>query len=382
MLKPTMVAALMLGLGLSAAAEAQKLAFTAEGWELWGADSRIEDYLAQESLRLRTGRAIRRDVGFRDGTIEVDMAVTPHRAFAYLQFRIQRDGEYEAIWFRTHKSRHPDAIQYSPLFQGASSWQLYHGPDATAAAPLPPSEWIHLKLVLSGRQAALFVGSEHQPRLLVPRLARAPVPGGIALASLLPGGQPQGVYAVSFANLVLRPGLVDFDFPQQAPEEPPSGLVRRWRVSPAFAPAEGAVTELPSGLPRPGEWTEVAAEPSGIVVLLRYVALPNGVRRPATLARIVVRAAEAGTRRFNLGFSDEASVFLNGRLLYSGNNGYSYNFPRRQGLITLDQASLYLPLQAGDNELVVAVSEVFGGWGLIGQFEDARGLEIRAGEDD
>jgi hypothetical protein len=208
------------------------------------------------------------------------------------------------------------------------------------------------------------------------------VPGGIALASLLPGGQPQGVYAVSFANLVLRPGLVDFDFPQQAPEEPPSGLVRRWRVSPAFAPAEGAVTELPSGLPRPGEWTEVAAEPSGIVVLLRYVALPNGVRRPATLARIVVRAAEAGTRRFNLGFSDEASVFLNGRLLYSGNNGYSYNFPRRQGLITLDQASLYLPLQAGDNELVVAVSEVFGGWGLIGQFEDARGLEIRAGEDD
>jgi len=382
MSKSTMLVALVLGLCLPAAAEEQKLAFTAEGWELSGADSRIEDYLGRESLRLRTGRAIRRDVAFQDGTIEVDMAVTPHRAFAYLQFRIQRDGEYEAIWFRTHKSGHPDAIQYSPIFQGASSWQLYHGPDATAAAPLPPGEWIHLKLVLSGRRAALFVGSEREPRLVIPRLAREPQPGGFALASLLPGGQPQGVYAASFANLVLRPGVVDFDFPQTASQEPPTGVVRRWRISAAFAPPEGAVTELPPDLPRPGEWTEVAAEPSGVVVLLRHVALPDGVRRPATLARIVVRAAEAGTRRFNLGFSDEASVFLNGRLLYSGDNSYSYNFPRRQGLITLDQASLYLPLRAGDNELVVAVSEVFGGWGLIGQFEEPRGLEISAGEDD
>ena len=51
---------------------------------------------------------------------------------------------------------------------------------------------------------------------------------------------------------------------------------------------------------------------------------------------------------------------------------------RRDGssLIHLDQASLYLPLKKGENEIRIAVSEVFGGWGLMAQFEDPTGLII------
>lgn len=60
-------------------------------------------------------------------------------------------------------------------------------------------------------------------------------------------------------------------------------------------------------------------------------------------------------------------MFLNGALIYSGVNSYSYNFPRRDGLITTDQATLHLPLRARANELIVAVSDSFGGCGLIGR---------------
>ncbi|MEE8586513.1 MAG: hypothetical protein V3T83_16855 [Acidobacteriota bacterium] len=84
------------------------------------------------------------------------------------------------------------------------------------------------------------------------------------------------------------------------------------------------------------------------------------------------------TRQFNMGYSDEVSVFLNGRLLFSGNDGYSFNIPRRQGLIGLGQGTLYLPLQAGDNELVLAIADGFGGWGVMGQIEDREGLEVAA----
>lgn len=42
----------------------------------------------------------------------------------------------------------------------------------------------------------------------------------------------------------------------------------------------------------------------------------------------------------DLGFSDNAAVFLDGRLLYEGLLGFSHNFPRRQGLVTLDKASV------------------------------------------
>ena len=37
---------------------------------------------------------------------------------------------------------------------------------------------------------------------------------------------------------------------------------------------------------------------------------------------------------------------------------------------SLWQATLYLPLKKGRNELVLAVSEVFGGWGLMGRLEE------------
>ena len=89
-------------------------------------------------------------------------------------------------------------------------------------------------------------------------------------------------------------------------------------------------------------------------------------------------AETAGVHRFNFGYSDEVSVFLNGTLLFSGDDSYRFNFPRRQGLITIDQGSLYLPLEKGENELILAITDFFGGWGVMGQFEKTEGLEIKA----
>jgi len=59
-------------------------------------------------------------------------------------------------------------------------------------------------------------------------------------------------------------------------------------------------------------------------------------------------------------------VFLNGAALFTADDSYSFERPRREGLIGLDQGTVYLPLRAGENELVLAVTDVFGGWGLMG----------------
>jgi len=72
------------------------------------------------------------------------------------------------------------------------------------------------------------------------------------------------------------------------------------------------------------------------------------------------------------------SIFLNGRLLVSDDDSYSFNLPRRQGLLSDDQLSIYLPLEEGENELIVAVTDRFGGWGLAGRFDDLAGLTIEA----
>ncbi len=44
--------------------------------------------------------------------------------------------------------------------------------------------------------------------------------------------------------------------------------------------------------------------------------------------------------------------------------------------MTIDNDAVYLPLQRGENELVVAVAESFGGWGLIARFDDIEGIAV------
>ena len=60
---------------------------------------------------------------------------------------------------------------------------------------------------------------------------------------------------------------------------------------------------------------------------------------------------------------DEVTVFLNGAPLFTADDSYLFDLPRREGLIGLDQATVYLPLRRGDNELVLYLVELgLRGW--------------------
>jgi len=350
----------------------QNVPLDGPGWDRSGeVSSATVD--GRSAMRLRTGRAIRRDVVLEDGTIDVDVRMPRLRAFVYLQFRMQNDREHEEIYLRPHKSGLPDAVQYSPVIQGASYWQMYHGPGGTAAVEFPVDRWVRVRLVLSGPRAALFVGDTLTPVLVAPRLGREPAEGYLALRSFQPAGSPDDPWPATYANLLVRPGYIPFDFSGVTEPAPAAaGAIERWQLSPAFAPDSGPVRSPPAV----ASWTSVPADPGGLVMLGRHVAVPAGVRRPATAARVILRADREGPRAFDFAYSDEVSVFLNGSLLYSGNMSYSYDEPRREGLIALGQETLYLPLRRGENELIMVVSETFGGWGLMARLPDGRGVEV------
>ena len=343
-------------------------------WTLSGEGTRIEDYRGVKALRMRTGGAVRRDLTLQDGTIEFDMAVTPHRSFVYVLFRMQDDDNHEEIYFRPHKASLPDAIQYAPVWGGDSNWQLYHGRSGTAPVALPRDEWIHVRLVLSGQRAALFVGDSAAPRLVM-RLARESAPGFVAFRSFVPaGGAPDGVTAATFANVVVRPGHVPYDFAAMPSDSLPSGLVTRWQISPPFA-ARGAVTRLPDSLlASRARWTSIPVEPTGVAVIGRHVRRP--APQAATIARLVLRASAAGLQRMQLGYSDYVTVFVNGRPLFAGDAHYSFDEPRQDGVIGLHQSIVWLPLVRGENEILLAVADGFGGWGLTARLEPTPGVSV------
>lgn len=367
------------GLLLQTPVALRALSFAEPGWDLRGASIARHD--GRDVLQMETGFGFRRDVRFEDGTIDFDVQMTSRRSFVYLHFRADSDGEREEIYLRPHKSTLPDAVQYAPVWQGRSAWQLYHGAGATAAAGFEPGAWTHVRLVVQDRSAAVFIGDVTSPAMVVPRLARDPRAGYIALGGFLPRGVPGSGPIARFSNVVVTPGHVPFDFTQARAEAMPTagadaGIVTQWAVSAAFVPPPaGTAATLPSPT---GAFQTVDAEAGGLVPLHRHVRMPEGGTAAAAVARVTVRAARAGTYTFDLGFSDIATVFVNGAPVFRGDASYSFDRPRRDGLIDFDQARLYLPLREGDNELAMVVSDSFGGWGLMGRFVDATGLTVSA----
>ena len=357
---------------------AQALELKDPGWKLNG-NVKAEPHLGREALRMGTGTAWYPAARFQDGTVEFDVAMTTRRSFVGVRFRAASEEVWEEFYLRAHKSGLPDAIQYAPAFAGArSNWQLYHGPGETAFATFAPDMWMHVKVVVKGDRAAIFLNGSTTPSAVVPRLGHEAGEGFVGLWSFDASQPPQEGFSAAISNFVVRPGVVDFTFPEVPAQTTPPGLITSWRVSSSFAPPEsGQVVELPRQIVA-GEWKSAASDPRGLVVLDRHASRPAGVRRISALAKVNLRAEKATNAKFNFGFSDDVSVFLNGRLLFSAVNGYNQNFPRREGLMTLDERTLYLPLRAGDNELILAVTEsTIGGWGLMGQFPEQSGFTVR-----
>jgi hypothetical protein len=124
----------------------------------------------------------------------------------------------------------------------------------------------------------------------------------------------------------------------------------------------------------------MVAEAPGFVVVNRYRDSPHprvsfandlskrlapqpGMR--VVYARTRIQAERDQVKKLLIGYSDDVSVFLNGRILYRGRSAQNFRDPAFLGIVDAENDSVYLPLKKGSNELVLAVSELGGGWGFI-----------------
>ncbi len=117
----------------------------------------------------------------------------------------------------------------------------------------------------------------------------------------------------------------------------------------------------------------MATEPTGLANLSRMHPLTREAN--TVFAKVTVTSDREQSANLAIGFSDRVRVFLNDRLLYSRNNGFRSRDYRYLGTIGYFDI-VTLPLKKGKNELMLAVSESFGGWGVQAAFEDHEGLTI------
>lgn len=356
----------------------QKLAIPPDSprWNLQ-AQAKSTEYQGRKCLLLDGGAAILKDFEMRDGIIDVDVATPANRGFFGMQFRLDKDGANgEWVYLRQHKSGYPDAMQYTPVLNTGANWQIYNGPGFTGAVDIPKDVWFHLRLEITGAQAKLFVKDMDKPALVMNDLKSGIQKGQVALHVL--------IGATYFSNFEIQT-TPDAAWERRLPSMP-AGTLTKWSLSPSYdALARNLELPLSSSESASIHWQDVEAEPPGFVVIYRYreaphlrVTFANDFSKrlepqPGTkvvYARTTIDSDREQLKRLYLGYSDEVSVFLNGKILYRGRSAQNFRDPGFLGIVNPENDAIYLPLKKGSNELLLAVSELGGGWGFVCRLTD------------
>lgn len=350
--------------GLSLMAGQEAVEFTPDNWTFFQA--RQVDHLGQKALM---GSAVLKDVEFENGVIEFDVAFQGSRTFAGVMFHMKSLTDYEDFYLRPHKTGFPDALQYTPVFNGLSAWQLYNGQGYTALAAIPHKQWVHVRLEVKGSQARVFLDGAAKPALVINHLKHGAVKGGLGLKG------PAGGLA-HFANFSYHADDT-LEFPPPHPISPPEGIITRWEISPTYKLTQIDRETAPGLQNLKGlEWRAVESEETGLLNISRFISR-LGQEPDCVLIRKTILAEKAEIKKFVFGYSDEVSLFLNDRILFRGKAQFRLRDAHFQGVVGLHDA-VFLPLEKGENQLILMVTESFGGWGIMGQLASMGDSAIKA----
>ena len=370
------------GVGQATTASMVSVDFDSPQWQIMDANARKEEFLGRKSLFLKSGFAFLKDVDFQDGVVEVDMAMTNLTSFVGVLFRAESADDHEIVYFRPFKSGQPDAVQYTPSFNGSAGWQLYSGNGYTTALEIPHDQWVHVRMEISGLTLKLYFNNSEKPVLINEDLKRGYSRGSLGLWGIVNGG-----HFSNFRYQIMKPA--ERRAPQQATVAP--GILTRWELSEVFDVAQRDPETLPDAAQMLAmKWERVGVETPGMVVIDRYRRGPNkgqfftdpserlGARpgRKVVLARTTIYSDRDQIKKMSLGYSDEVTVFLNGQPMFTGRSAYHYRDPGFLGIMDVEDDSVYLNLKKGRNEIVLSVAEYFGGWGFICRIDDPQGVKL------
>lgn len=343
----------------------QVIPFDSEQWKFSNNDHKFVNYLGKESVLLTKSSAVLSGVNFENGVIEYDMAFPQGRAFIGLQFRMENEKNFEEFYVRPHQSGNPDANQYTPVFNGNAAWQLYYGEGYAAPVKYEFNNWIHFKLVIRGQFMEVYIGDMEMP-VLFAELKRKSMRGNIGISN--------AINSSYFANVSIQHN----DSPvlkgkPAAAKKIESGTVEQWSISQSFNLEKLLnVFDLKNFGLKP-KYSPYKVEPTGTVnISMAAEVNENG---NTVLAKVVIESDRDQIKRLTFGFSDRVIVFVNGKAIFYGDDGFTSRDYRFLGTIGYFDA-VFADLKNGQNEIIFAVSESFGGWGLKAKFEDPTGLKM------
>ena len=180
-----------------------------------------------------------------------------------------------------------------------------------------------------------------------------------------------------YANFIIdksKTEIIDF---KPIARKPIDRLVQNWQISEMF---EEKLLEVPKSMDslisKIGWQGEIKVEEGTAANISRQQLLFNGEPGNTVFAKVIINSTSDQLTLFEFGYSDRVVAILNGSPIYRGSNKWRSRDYRYLGTIGLFD-SIYLNLKKGENTLLFAVSEDFGGWLITGRITDANGITVK-----
>ncbi|MGG6230489.1 family 16 glycoside hydrolase [Tenacibaculum sp. SDUM215027] len=321
-------------------------------------DALFEKFDNRKTLVLKNGRATVKNKNFINGSIEVDVYAKSIRSFAGISFR-EQDDNLEEVYMRFHKSNQADAVQYTPMFNNESNWQLYREYQANAA--FKNKGWNSLRIDVNNLKAEVFVNNI---KVLAVDKLRTDQEGGII-----------GLWAL-FGNRFSKFRVTNKAITEKhsIPTQTLLGntnIIKCWRITKAYPYKENKIQFQNFSKEK---YTTVSTEESGLLPISKYVKKTSSGnfeqnKENYIIAATTIHSDKQKAQLFSFDYSDKVLVFLNGELLFSGNNAFRQKGVQYMGHMDINTNKLYLPLKKGENKIHCVVIDKANGWGLIAKLE-------------
>jgi hypothetical protein len=222
-------------------------------------------------------------------------------------------------------------------------------------------------MVIKDRKMDIYINSD-TPSLHISNLLGPDAAGDIRFS----GGRQN----FHFSNIVITPDD-DVETIGTAPPKPelPENVIQRFKVgSKVIAGADiEAKAELDPHLLVDQTWQYLDTDESGSANLAKISSRTRDIN--TLLVKVGLSSDATRTIKFTYGFSDRVTVFLNGKAIAYGDDTYRSRDYRYLGTVGLYD-SVFLPLKKGENQLVLAVTEGFGGWAIKAAMEPVAGVKV------
>jgi hypothetical protein len=369
-LTKAVIVILVTSIGYLLPANANDIVLNSDNFTVEGKIAQFTNYKGKTSLLLNGASATIDDISFTNGIIEYDVAFLEQRNFVGVKFRQQDIQNAEEFYIRPHQSGNPDANQYTPVFNGLAAWQLYHQGFA-GKVKYNFDDWNHIKIIVTGKRGEVYINDMQKPAFSITEFLRPVKSGSISFSSARADAYIANISVVK--NDENQTLLTQSSSTKLLDDRTRVNYVSKWQISNAFSEEKLAKTTKSTQQEIINmQWKPLTSDSYGVLNMARAQGIID--YKNTAFAKLSIDSNRTQIKALHFGYSDKVRVFVNNTLVYAGDNSFRTRDYRYLGTIGLFD-TIYLPLKEGNNEINFAVSEGFGGWGVMAKFEDCHDIQ-------